>query len=444
MNFKKLYQSKSKPLTVLVIISVFTFILVSSYEVATGKTESKETIKEEAEEKVKVDIFQFMFEIKDELEEAAEEYMEVNPNVELDVQTVVAGDDYAAALSSRFEAGNEPAIFNIGSPEDVEDWFATLKDFSGHPLLDLAYEGVLDTVTVDDEVYGLPYNLEGYGFIYNQNIFAEAGINPDEIRSYDALVDAVETLDAQKDELEIEGVFSFPAQETWLTGLHLSNVALANEFNDVLDVYQSTEVEFEHGDALRELVDLQAEYSYQPDGTKASLNNVDFLTQVQEMFALEQVAIIQQGDWISDIVEENNQDLVDNIGILPMPLEGVVEDSIPVDVPMYWAVNSNLDQEVQDEAEDFLNWLYTSETGKDYVVNEFNLIPPVEGYDNLEAQDPLAQDVLAYTNENRTMPWVFMGYPNAWGQDVFGSNIQNYLAGEMNWDELIEDAQLNW
>ena len=399
---------------------------------------------EEEEEEVTVDIFQYKVEVRDEIEEAAEAYMEENPEVVLDIQTVGGGDDYGAALRSRFASGDEPALFNVGGPEDVEDWFDNLESLSDQPWVDLAYDGVLEGAMVDDEVYGLPYNLEGYGFIYNENIFAEAGINPDDIRSYDALVDAVETLDAQKDELEIEGVFSFPAQETWLTGLHLSNVALANEFNDVLDVYQSTEVEFEHGDALRELVDLQAEYSYQPDGTKASLNNVDFLTQVQEMFALEQVAIIQQGDWISDIVEENNQDLADNIGILPMPLEGVVEDSIPVDVPMYWAVNSNLDQEVQDKAEDFLNWLYTSETGKDYVVNEFNLIPPVEGYDNFEAQDVLAQDVLAYTNDNRTMPWVFMGYPYAWGQDVFGSNIQSYLAGEMNWDELIEDAQMNW
>ncbi len=399
---------------------------------------------EEEEEEVTVDMFQFKVEVRDELEEAAEVYMEENPNVVLDIQTVGGGDDYGAALRSRFASGNEPAIFNVGGPEDVEDWFDNLESLSDQPWVDLAYDGVLEGAMVDGEVYGLPYNLEGYGFIYNKNIFAEAGINPDDIRSYDALVDAVETLDAQKDELGIESVFSFPAQETWVTGLHLSNTALSNEFDDVVDAYNSSEVAFEHGDALQSLVDLQADFSHKPDGTKGSLTAVDYSTQVEEMFSLEQVAMIQQGNWVIGSIAGINEDLVDDIGILPMPIEGVVEDSIPVGVPMYWAVNNNVDEAVQDAAKDFLNWIYTSDTGKDYVINEFNFIPPVEGYDDLEPQDPLAQDVLAYSDEDRIMPWVFMGYPYGWGEDIVGSNIQAYLAGDLTWDELIEDAQAEW
>ncbi len=399
---------------------------------------------EEEEEEVTVDIFQYKVEVRDEIEEAAEAYMEENPEVVLDIQTVGGGDDYGAALRSRFASGDEPALFNVGGPEDVEDWFDNLESLSDQPWVDLAYDGVLEGAMVDDEVYGLPYNLEGYGFIYNENIFAEAGINPDDIRSYDALVDAVETLDDQKDDLGIESVFSFPAQENWVTGLHLSNAALSNEFDDVVDAYQSSEVAFEHGDALQSLVDLQAEYSHKPDGTIGSLTAVDYSTQVEEMFSLEQVAMIQQGNWIIGSIEGINEDLVDDIGILPMPIEGVVEDSIPVGVPMYWAVNNDLDEEVQDAAKDFLNWIYTSDTGKDYVINEFNFIPPVEGYDDLEPQDPLAQDVLAYSDEDRIMPWVFMGYPFGWGEDILGNNIQSYLAGDLTWDELIEDAQAEW
>ncbi len=42
------------------------------------------------------------------------------------------------------------------------------------------------------------------------------------------------------------------------------------------------------------------------------------------------------------------------------------------------------------------------------------------------------------------MPWVFMGYPTGWGQEVLGTDIQKYLAGEMTWDDLVKDVQAQW
>jgi raffinose/stachyose/melibiose transport system substrate-binding protein len=37
-----------------------------------------------------------------------------------------------------------------------------------------------------------------------------------------------------------------------------------------------------------------------------------------------------------------------------------------------------------------------------------------------------------------------MGYPSGWGQNVLGTNIQSYLAGDMTWDQLEKDAQNEW
>ena len=45
-----------------------------------------------------------------------------HPNVDINIETVGGGNDYGAALRSKFQSGQEPTIFNIGGPQDVEDW----------------------------------------------------------------------------------------------------------------------------------------------------------------------------------------------------------------------------------------------------------------------------------------------------------------------------------
>ena len=34
------------------------------------------------------------------------------------------------------------------------------------------------------------------------------------------------------------------------------------------------------------------------------------------------------------------------------------------------------------------------------------------------------QKSLDYANNGKTMPWVFMGYPSGWGENVVGADIQ--------------------
>ena len=147
------------------------------------------------EEKVSLNIFQFKVEISSALEEAAKLYTKQHPNVTINVQTVGGGDDYGASLRAKMQSGDEADIFNIGGPQDVEDWQSKLQDLSDQPWVQDAVEGTLPAVTVDGKVYGLPFGIEGYGFIYNTEIFKAAGIDASTITSYDTLLSAVQTLD---------------------------------------------------------------------------------------------------------------------------------------------------------------------------------------------------------------------------------------------------------
>jgi len=424
------------------LLLILSLLIVSALTlVGCGSKESKQ-----AADQVTVDIFQFKVEAKDALESAAAEFMKENPNVKINIQTVGGGDDYGASLKSKFASGQEPAIMNMGGMQDVKDWIEKLEDLSDQPWVDKAFNGTLKAVTVDGKIYGMPFAQEGYGFIYNKSIFEKAGIDADSIKSFDALQAAVKKLDAKKDALGLKAVIGFPAKETWVTGLHLSNVAFANEFDSVIDTFNAKTIDFKYADSLKKLVDLQANYAYKPDGTKGSLNAVDYSMQVEELFSLQQVAIIQQGNWAYGSIAGIDQEVAKNIGFLPIPVVGAKEDSIPVGIPMYWAVNSGKDQAVKDAAKDFLNWLYTSEKGKKMIIHDFKFIPPFKGYEgkDLEPTDPLARDILRYSNQGRTMPWVFMGYPTGWGMDKLGADIQSYLAGDLTWNQLVENGKETW
>jgi raffinose/stachyose/melibiose transport system substrate-binding protein len=111
---------------------------------------------------------------------------------------------------------------------------------------------------------------------------------------------------------------------------------------------------------------------------------------------------------------------------------------------MYWAVNSKASKEQQDAAKKFLNWLYTSDEGKDIVVNKFSFIGPLKAYSNMQPKDSLGQDVQKYVKSGKAEQWVFMGCPSGWGQDVFGKEVQKYLSGEESFDQVISNSQAQW
>lgn len=430
MKTKSLF---SKFAVVLIVVGLFLAGCSSS------NNEGNESKESDSGDKVTIDVFQGKVEFKDQFEDLAKQYEEENPNVTINIKTVGGGTEYAPVLKSQFSSGDEPDIFNVTGPQDVIDYKEYLSDMSDTDAAQAALEGTLATVQDGDQILGLPFNQEGYGLIYNKQIFEEAGINPDEILSFEDLEDAVKTLDSKKDELDIEGVFALPGKEAWVMGDHLANAFLAPEFNDdVMEAFEADTVQFEKGDEMKRFLDLQNDYSVQP------VLSLDYSQQVEEYFSLERVAMIQQGNWVYPSIEQMDPEVAENIGLLPIPVEGF-EGSIPVGVPNYWAVNNGSGDEVVQASKDFLDWMYTSDEGKEAVLSELKFIPAYEGYDTDKISDPLSKEIYEHSSEGKTIGWIFTGYPsNPWGSSVMGANAQKYLSGDMTWEELEKDSIEKW
>src|SRR5690625_5615840 len=92
-----------------------------------------------------------------------------------------------------------------------------------------------------------------------------------------------------------------------------------------------------------------------------------------------------------------DEELAENIGLLPIPVEGH-EGSLPVGVPNYWAVNGTADDAEVAASKDFLDWMYTSDVGKESVLNDFKFIPAYEGFDTEKIADPLSREIYEYAS----------------------------------------------
>lgn len=399
-------------------------------------------------EQVVVDIFQNKNEISDALQAAIDQYESENPNVTINLETV-GGSDYASSLKAKM-LGNDPVeIFTLGGPDDIASYQEYLEPLTDEEWVAHVTAGGCDNVTVDGQVYGLPLAVEGYGLIYNKKIFEAAGIDVSTLTTYDAIDQAFSDLQSQIDAGTLadqfpvlEAVEEYAAKESWIVGLHTNNVALSQEFGSAAKAFESDTVNYTYGSQLKDLLDLETKYTSSRDNLSL-LNSVDYATQVGGGLAIERVAVIQQGNWISPEISNVSEELLQDLGILPIPLKGVVEDSIAVGVSNYWCVNAKSSDAEKAAAKDFLNWLYQSDEGKNIVINELSLIPAFDNYDGIEISDPLSAEVMRYMNEGKTIPWVFSGQPSGWDSNV-AANVQAYLAGSKTWDEVIAQNKSDW
>lgn len=425
-----------KKFSLLTILISFMLLFTACGGTGTDKTsgDSSSPSKDAGTEKeqVTINMFQFKVEIADDLAKMAKEYEKINPHVKLNIQTVGGGADYGAALKTQFAAGNAPDIFNNGGFTEAQTWLEHLEDLSDQPWVKHVFENAKAPMTIDGKIYGQPLNLEGYGFIYNKDLFAKAGITE--------LPKTLSELEAVAEKLQAANItpFSVGYGEWWVLGIHLANIPFAlqdnpDAFINALNEGTATINENEKFKQFMDLFDLTIKF-----GNNNPLTT-DYNTQVTQ-FAAEQTAMMQQGNWTNNMIYDINPGI--NIGFLPIPVndDAKAMDKLAVGVPNNWVINKN--SAVKEEAKAFLDWMVSSDTGKDYLVNKFKFIP---AFDNIDATGlgSLADDILDYSAQGKTLSWNWFKYPDGVANE-FGSIMQAYIGGQKTSDQMLTDFQAAW
>lgn len=146
-------------------------------------------------------------------------FMAQNPNITV-VRTTQSSAKQIELVQTAFAANQGPDMFNL----PIENQYAYISNYRVAPvdyqaagytdkedLLDTYVDGVLDTVTVNGEVYGLPLELTNWAIYVNKKIFRDAGLNPetDYPKTWEEMAEVSEKLVIRDGDILIRRGFDF-------------------------------------------------------------------------------------------------------------------------------------------------------------------------------------------------------------------------------------------
>lgn len=368
------------------------------------------------------------------------------------VMTAASGT-YEQTLKSEVAKTKAPTLFQINGPVGYQSWKDYCLDLKDSKMYELLSDKSL-AITDGDGVYGIPYAIEGYGIIANKRIIADycaldgakvASI--DEINSFAKLKEVAEDMQARKDELGIEGAFastSFAPGEDWRWQTHLANLPLYYEYKDK-GVTDAEELDGTYLPNYKEIFDLYINNSC----TKPSLLSSVTVEDSMAEFALEEAVFVQNGDWGWGQILNNNPDMsADDVQFLPIYIgvTGEEKQGVCAGTENYWCINQQVSEANQEATLQFVEWLLTSDSGKDYMVKEMALTAPFTSFGEGETpENPLAKSILDHAAAGRTsVSWAFITMPNQVFKNNLGSALLEYAQGTGDWDGVTKAFVEGW
>lgn len=405
----------------------------------------------------------FKPEIADVYKDIAADY-EKETGVKVNVVTAASGT-YEQTLKSEIAKADAPTIFQINGPVGYESWKDYCLDLKDTEL----YGHLIDksmAITSGDGVYGIPYVVEGYGIIYNNAILKKYFALPDkaasvgsadEINSFAALKAVAEDMTKNKSALGIDGVFastSLTAGEDWRWQTHLLNVPMYYEFRDrdkeagsIVTGLAQKEISFGYGDNYRNIFDLYLNNSTTAKGLLGSKSVDDSMAE----FALGKAAMVQNGNWAWSQISGVSGNVVkaEDIKFLPIytGVSGEEKQGLCIGTENYFCINGKVSEDKQKASADFLNWLYTSDKGKEYVTKKLGFIAPFDSFSDSERpDDPLAKEVTNWMSKKdiRTVEWAFESFPSQDYKNAVGAALLEYAQGGKTWDDVKSAVVDGW
>ena len=396
-------------------------------------------------------------------EELAKKYEE-ETGVKVKVVTAAA-NSYEQTLKSEIAKSDAPTIFQVNGPVGYDAWDDYCLDIKDSKLYSFLSDKDM-AIKEDGGVYAIPYVVEGYGIIYNDAVMKKyfalpnkkSGLNSaDEIDSFEKLKTVVEDMTKNKDKLGIKGVFastSLSAGEDWRWQTHLLNIPLYYEFLEMgedtdisLSMLDSDEIMYKYGDNYAKIFDLYLDNSV----TKKTLLGSKSVADSMAEFALGDAAMVQNGNWAWSQISGVKGNTVKESDIKMLPIytgiEGEKGQGICIGTENYLAINKNASEEQQKESLKFLEWLFSSETGKKYVTEKLGFITPFNTFSENELpNDPLAKEISRYMKDDsyKNIPWAFSAFPSDAFKKAVGDSLLEYAQGKKKWDEIKTIITNKW
>lgn len=388
----------------------------------------------------KVYYLNFKPEQADQWKELAEEYTR-ETGVPVDVETAASGT-YEAQLKSEMAKNEAPTLFQVNGPVGLRNW----KDYC-YDLKDAEVYKKLQSddfaLKEGDTVLGVAYVIETYGLIYNRDLLEEYFAmddseikSLDELNNFQALKKVADGIQAHKEQLGVEGAFTSTGMDSssdWRFKTHLANLPIYYEYKQE-GINSSDAIKGTYLDNYKQIFDLYITDSTCEPSVISSKTGEDAASE----FALGEAVFYQNGTWAYNDIKDNEVEDQD-MGMLPIYIgvEGEENQGLCTGSENYWCVNKNASKQDIKATLDFLNWVITSEEGRETLSEDMGFVTPFTTFADYLPENPLVKASNEYTQAGKTpVSWNFTTMPSENWKNGVGNALLEYAQGTGNWDAV--------
>lgn len=359
------------------------------------------------------------------------------------IETAASGT-YESTLKSEMAKSEAPTLFQVNGPAGLASWKDYCYDLKDSAVYQNLKSDDFALISDDGQVQGVAYVIETYGLIYNKDIIDDycemegAKIKDvSEINSFAKLKEVADDMQAKKDELGIKGVFASAGMDSssdWRFKTHLANMPIYFEYQD--DNLDTTDaIKGTHLDAYKNMWDLYITDSTVEPTMLSGMTGEDAAAE----FAMGEAVFYQNGTWAYNDITGNEVD-DDDMGMLPIYI-GVGDEEnqgLCTGSENYWCVNKNASQEDIDATLNFMEWVITSDRGRETFRDEMGFVTPFKTFtDEYQPENPLVAAANEYIDNGKTsIPWVFSTIPSEGWKNGVGSALLEYAQGTGDWDKV--------
>lgn len=359
------------------------------------------------------------------------------------IETAASGT-YESTLKSEMAKSEAPTLFQVNGPAGLVSWKDYCYDLRDTALYKNLKSDEFALINDAKEVQGVAYAIETYGLIYNKKILEDycemdgAKIkNVSELNSFAKLKEVADDLQAHKKELGIQGAFASAGMDSssdWRFKTHLANLPIYFEYKkdgiDTTDAIKGTFL-----DAYRNIWDLYITDSTVEPAMLSGMTGEDAAAE----FSMGEAVFYQNGTWAYNDIAGNEVD-DDDMGMLPIYI-GVGDEAnqgLCTGSENYWCVNKNASKEDIDATLDFLEWVITSDEGREAFRDEMGFITPFTTFtEEYMPVNPLVEAANAYYDSGKdSIPWSFSTIPSENWKNGVGSALLEYAQGTGEWDAV--------
>ncbi len=377
----------------------------------------------EAEPETTLQLLFYSPELQDQYNDMVEAYKaETGVNLEI----TVLQTDFRAVLTSKINSGDIPDIFMSSAYADNSTYKDYVYDLTDEPFMQNIEPSVLTGVTVNGRVIGYPFLVQSHSFIYDKALFRQLGLTePKTISELEAVAKKIQAAGVQPFGTGFKEFWVLPQTAWQILAPYVSNYGGFEKFvaglnGNTLDFADVAEMEY-----VFDVLDLIGKYG----GPKP--NESDFTDQTASI-AVGKAAIIHQGNWAEGSILSVNPDA--ELGFLVGPTAGDVEGGIMFDSNQ--TIRVAKDGKNLQAALDWLEWLTTSEYGKNWVPGKIKQSSPIKGAAAPDSQIAQATSALL-ADSVPGYPWFYQMFPTGTEQQL-GAILQGYCAGVTDRAETLK------